>query len=149
MLADYRRLKTLIQKNSESTVRDGDAVILRDAIVREAADGGIRLREKIRGGQVVWDATSHGQPLTRVDDDPETFDRISIERVTEGDLVDRASIIYVERLMENEGQAELLQVLERWERYQRAGERGERFTRVNCKSMEILADIFTPDEEVR
>lgn len=138
LLDDYQRLKGLIQTSAQHTVRDGDAVVVKESI-RHGEDA--RVREKIRGGMVAWEPRYLGQPTTRVDDDPRTFDRISVEREVDGDVV---SIIYAERLVDDlQGQPIL--ILEKWERYARADERGERYVRVHCETAEILEERHTPD----
>jgi len=144
ILDDYQRLKAVIMESKDHTFPDGEARVVRDSILHAEDDGGVRVKEKIRGGHVVWEARYLGQPTSRVDDDPATFDRISVERIEGDDEAGRVSVIYAERLVDDlQGKPYL--ILEKWERYARADESGERYVRVHCDTAEILEKKTTPD----
>lgn len=152
ILLEYQRLKERIQADTHNTFREGDAVIVRGSIVDEG-DGprGERVRQKIRGGQVVCDPDYVSQFTSHVDDDPTTYDRISVERRVEGqEGVNHASLIYAERsLIDGSGRPYL--VLDKWERYIRGRdgrtERGQRFVRVHCGTTAVIEEKHIPDDE--
>jgi hypothetical protein len=141
IVAEYEGLKAAIVRDQEHTRRDGHLTIVRDSLyLPEGGD----VVDKIRGGLVQWEDDYLYQPCTRVDNDPRTYDRISLERLIRVDGKERAaaSIIFSETTEGGPDGNERL-VVEKRERYtQQTGDgdvTGERYVKVASPSGEVLA----------
>jgi hypothetical protein len=144
---EYQRLKTIIQESPQETTRDGDTHIVTDGFLTQnrSSEDGVRSIEKIRGGQVDWDKDYYMKPTTRVDDDPYTLDRISVERRMErdGKLLSSSSIIYREYTdFAIDDHFLVIEKEERFTEYSDAGTvKGERFHKVNASTGEMLKEV--------
>jgi hypothetical protein len=140
IVAEYAHLKERIMDDSLHTAQDGGVTIVTDSLyIPEEGD----VLDKVRGGRMEWEETYLGQPLTRVDDDPGTYDRISVERTVRlnGEVHGTSSLIYGEttETLRNGTDALVISKLERYTQYTPAGAvTGERFVKVKSPSGEVL-----------
>ena len=139
-IEEYETLKSHILRNRDHTTHNGRVTVVRASLaVPEGGD----VIDKIRGGNIEWDESYLNQPCSHVDDDPHTYDRISLERrvVHEGRALGTASIIYSETTETTPDGIERL-VVEKMERYiqqtPQGALTGERYVRVASPSGEVL-----------
>lgn len=140
IVAEYERLKAHIKADTQHTNKVGDVFVVKGSFIVPEGAGVV---EKIRGGKVGWDDDFLNTPCTHVDDDPLTYDRISVERrlEREGKLLGTSSIIFSET-SEADEHGRLLLVVEKLERYSQETPlgtlTGERFARVSSPSGAVL-----------
>lgn len=140
IIEEYEHLKAAIMSDQAHTTHDGVLSTVRDSLL--IPEGG-NVVDKVRGGRVLWDESYFNQPCSHVDDDPTTYDRISLERLVESDgqVHGTASIIYSEtsEMAEN---GSLRIVVDKLERYKQETPNGavigERYVKVTSPDGEIL-----------
>lgn len=141
VLAEYAHLKDCVKTDRAHTTHEGATTLLRDSMT---VPEGASIIDKLRGGRSTWDEHQMNQPITHVDDDPMTLDRISVERVfeVEGVRQGNAGIVFTETTEALEDGTRRV-VVERTERYTQHTPQGdlvgERYLKVSSPQGEVLA----------
>lgn len=115
VVEEYAHIKAAILSDQRHTLHEGRVTIVKDSLEVQEAEN---VLDKVRGGRLSWDEHLWNQPLTHVDDDPMTFDRISLERIVKSDrgAPGHSSIIFTETTETLDDGAEHL-VIVKHERY--------------------------------
>jgi hypothetical protein len=139
IVAEYKYFKHSILHSGTRMQKEADRTFVTSGFICFEGDTPQgHVREKIRGGKVGWLADTALHPITTFDDDPETMDRISVERTMESPEAGRrhSGIVYREF---SDGDVVIVDKTESYtvtsadvELY------GQIYTRVNALSGEVL-----------
>ncbi len=146
IVEEYAHFKKAIMQNPDCTRKEADRVVVRDAFAPGEREGEVATAQRfvrVRGGTISWETDNPAHPITSIDDDPETLDRISIEEriLVAGVVRKRSGIVYREYTEDDPAGARV--VIEKVENYTVVTDTGEKVgtltTRVEAATGRILA----------